>query len=180
MSEVKFINNDISVAVNLLSGNNIYDKMIGGEMILKLVSPLNDFTMNNIYEIIKSMFMSEDDERKFWESLSDDNKSALIYSTTMKYDTDDMLYTGYKKDKNQSMQFPRINNFGCIIDVPYMIKVGLLLQGIKNSISKSNDKNDEYTSLRNKGIKTYKIKEFIHPQDQIIQQKIKETTKECL
>ena len=41
----------------------------------------------------------------------------------------------------------------------YMIKVGLLLQGIKNSISKSNDKNDEYTSLRNKGIKTYKIKD---------------------
>ena len=104
---------------------------------MELVVGKNCYTdIKEADEIIKSIFMSEDDERKFWESLSDDNKSALIYSTTMKYDTDDMLYTGYKKDKNQSMQFPRINNFGCIIDVPYMIKVGLLLQGIKNSISK--------------------------------------------
>ena len=143
---------------------------------MELVVGKNCYTdIKEADEIIKSIFMSEDDERKFWESLSDDNKSALIYSTTMKYDTDDMLYTGYKKDKNQSMQFPRINNFGCIIDVPYMIKVGLLLQGIKNSISKSNDKNDEYVSLRNKGIKTYKIKdasvEFYSESDNITENK---------
>lgn len=143
---------------------------------MELVVGKNCYTdIKEADEIIKSMFMSEDDERKFWESLSDDNKSALIYSTTMKYDTDDMLYTGYKKDKNQNMQFPRINKFGCVIDVPYMIKVGLLLQGIKDGISKANAKNDEYISLRNKGIKTYKIKdasvEFYSESDNITEDK---------
>ena len=80
-----FINNDISVAVNLLSGNNIYDKMIGGEMILKLVSPLNDFTMNNIYEIIKSMYIIikklivKDEYVKLHEKLSENIGNAIGY-----------------------------------------------------------------------------------------------------
>ena len=80
-----FINNDISVAVNLLSGNNIYDKMMGGEMILKLVSPLNDFTMNNIYEIIKSMYIItkklivKDECMKLHEKLAENIGNAIGY-----------------------------------------------------------------------------------------------------
>ena len=80
-----FINNDISVAVNLLSGNNIYDKMIGGEMILKLVSPLNDFNMNNIYEIVKSMYIItkklivKDEFMKLHEKLSENIGNAIGY-----------------------------------------------------------------------------------------------------
>ena len=59
--------------------------MIGGEMILKLVSPLNGFTMNNIYEIIKSMYIIikklivKDEYVKLHEKLSENIGNAIGY-----------------------------------------------------------------------------------------------------
>ena len=51
-----FIDNDISVAVNLLTGINIYEKLLTGEILLKLISPLNDFLLSNVYEVLKSLY----------------------------------------------------------------------------------------------------------------------------
>lgn len=52
-----FLSNDVSVAVNLLSGQTIYEKLLTGEILLKLISPMNDFYLSNIYEVIKSLYI---------------------------------------------------------------------------------------------------------------------------
>lgn len=89
--------------------------------------------------------------RKLWESLGDDNKKAsIILSSTFLYDNDSMEYIGVKKDKEQSLQFPRIYK-GNEIDCPFYVKLGLLILGLSD-IS-SNDSEEE--SLRKAGIKSF-------------------------
>ena len=51
-----FIDNDISVAVNLLTGSSIYERLLSGEILLKLISPLNDFILSNLYEVLRSIY----------------------------------------------------------------------------------------------------------------------------
>ena len=89
--------------------------------------------------------------RKLWESLDDENKkTSIILSSTFLYDTDSMEYIGVKKDKEQSLQFPRIHNDN-EIDCPFYVKLGLLILGLLD-IS-SNDSEEE--SLRKAGIKSF-------------------------
>ena len=89
--------------------------------------------------------------RKLWESLDDENKkTSIILSSTFLYDTDSMEYIGVKKDKEQSLQFPRIHNNN-EIECPLNIKLGLLILGLSD-IS-SNDSEEE--SLRKAGIKSF-------------------------
>lgn len=108
-------------------------------------------------EIIDSYFDETDPIRKYWDSIIDDNnKSAIILGTTHKYDRDSMFYKGFKKEKNQNMQFPRINEYGGITECPLDIKLGLLIQGIRTAIS---NKSSEYSELKAQGIKEYKIKD---------------------
>lgn len=127
---------------------------------MTLVKGINCYTdIAEADDLIKSVFMSKEDERVFWESLSDEDKASLIYSNTLKYDTDDMFYKGYKQDIDQSMQFPRVDNYGDVIEVPQMIKIGLLIQGIKSTMETADDKTSEYKALRKNGVKSYKIKD---------------------
>ena len=89
--------------------------------------------------------------RKLWESLDDENKkTSIILSSTFLYDNDSMEYIGIKKDKEQSLQFPRIYKDN-EIDCPFYVKLGLLILGLSD-IS-SNDSEEE--SLRKAGIKSF-------------------------
>ena len=88
--------------------------------------------------------------RKIFESLNDDEKTSVIISSAFMYDTDSMEYIGVKKDKEQSLQFPRIYKDN-EIDCPFYVKLGLLILGLSD-IS-SNDSEEE--SLRKAGIKSF-------------------------
>ena len=88
--------------------------------------------------------------RKIFESLNDDEKTSVIISSTFMYDTDSMEYIGIKKNKEQSLQFPRIYKDN-EIDCPFYVKLGLLILGLSD-IS-SNDSEEE--SLRKVGIKSF-------------------------
>jgi hypothetical protein len=101
-------------------------------------------------EIIASRFMSISNERKLWNSLSEEDKSILIVTTTEKYDNNSMLYKGIKKDVKQVLQFPRIIN-SKLVDCPEVIKVGLIMQCIKDLIADSS----EEESLKNIGVKSF-------------------------
>ena len=108
-------------------------------------------------DLIASYFKSNDPVRVYWESIADEtDKAAIILQSTMLFDNDDMLYKWFKQDINQPLQFPRIDVYKNIIEVPTEIKIGLLLQGIKADIETGQS---EYTQLKAQGIKEYKIKD---------------------
>ena len=108
-------------------------------------------------QLITDYFMSTDPIRVFWESLSNDSdKESLILNSTRKYDRDSMCYKWFKQDVNQSLQFPRVDIYKNVIDCPEDIKLGLLVQGIKENML---NKYAEYQELKSQGIKSYKIKD---------------------
>lgn len=82
--------------------------------------------------LITSRFMSNNPIRKYWSNLSNDDKSTLIVGNTAMYDNDGMLYKWFKQDKTQPLQFPRITQFGDVIECPDNIKLGIILQGLKD------------------------------------------------
>lgn len=120
---------------------------------MTLVKGVNCYTdVAEANELIEAVFMSNDKERVYWESLSDEDKASIIYKNTLLYDNDDMYYKGYKQDKTQSLQFPRIIRNGEVMEVPQLVKIGLLLQGIKDCMYSSES---DYSELKENGIKSF-------------------------
>ena len=102
-------------------------------------------------KIVNTNFMSDDPMRLFWNKLSDDDKQILILSTTIDVDTNSMLYKGYKRNINQPLQFPRIDNYGNVIECPNRVKIGIVKQALRQSYLKTSD---EY-KLKELGIKSF-------------------------
>lgn len=88
--------------------------------------------------------------RKLWESLENNEKTSVIISSTFMYDKDSMEYKGIKKNKEQNLQFPRINN-DTEIECPFDVKLGMLVLGLSDI---SNNSSEE-ESLRKAGIKSF-------------------------
>ena len=109
------------------------------------------FSVEEADELIQYLPFN-DSCRKLWESLGDDNnkKTSIILSSTLLYDNDSMEYIGVKKDKDQSLQFPRIYKDN-EIECPFNIKLGVLILGLLDV--NSNDNEEE--SLRKAGIKSF-------------------------
>lgn len=110
------------------------------------------FDVQQANKIIEDNLMSMSTERKFWESLSDSDKTNLIYSNTQLCDNNAMLYKGVKQDTKQSMQFPRVIN-GDVVECPDSIKLGILLNGIKDT--SVNIADASFTSMKLAGIKSF-------------------------
>lgn len=108
-------------------------------------------------ELIDSYLSPTDPVRKYWDNIvEDDEKKSIILGTTHRFDRDSMCYKFFRFDSEQPLQFPRIDIYGKEYECPLDIKLGLLIQGIKTSIS---DKGSEYQELKAQGIKEYKIKD---------------------
>ncbi len=120
---------------------------------MELVVGQNSYmTVAEADEIIASRFISTSNERKLWNSLleEEEDKSILIITTTEKYDNNTMLYKGIKRDVEQALQFPRVIE-GKIVECPETIKVGLIMQCIKDLVADSS----EEESLKNMGVKSF-------------------------
>ena len=123
---------------------------------MELVVGQNSYiTLAEANDIVASNFISTSSEKKLWDSLDDNDKAVIIVSTTTKYDTDAMCYIGYKDDVNQKLQFPRVLNNGEIVECPDTIKIGLILQALKDLQTD----NSEEAELISKGVTSYKIKD---------------------
>lgn len=119
---------------------------------MELVVGKNTYiSLEEANNIIASRFISKDPIKKLWDSLSEKDKEVLIISATEKYDNESMLYMGYKQNENQKLQYPRRTYNNKIIECPIKIKVGLLLQGLKDL-----SLNDlEESKLKDLGIKSF-------------------------
>ena len=102
-------------------------------------------------EGIMKRFVKKNPDRVTWEGLDDDDKEAIIYNSTFLIDKDEMLYKGNKIVSNQPMQFPRKDEFGRAYNCPEDIKVGILLQGIREVQAFSN----EELILRENGVHSF-------------------------
>ena len=104
-------------------------------------------------QLITDNFMSNDPIRVFWNSItSDSDKESLILNSTKKFDRDSMCYKWFKQDAEQPLQFPRVDTYKRVIECPEDIKLGLLLQGIKNNMANAYA---EYQQLKAQGVKQF-------------------------
>lgn len=108
------------------------------------------FDLVEAEQIMKS-FPKQNPDRVTWNNLDNEDKEALILTATKSVNKDNMLYKGDKIVYNQPLQFPRKDDWNRAFDCPEDIKIGILLQGIKELQSYSN----EELQLREKGIHSF-------------------------
>lgn len=102
-------------------------------------------------KIINNEYFDTDDEYKIWSSLSEENKEKLLIKGTRVIDT--IPFRGIKvSGRVESLQFPR-EIHGEVIDCPYEVKVGLLVQALKTYAN--NGKQE--LKLQELGVKSYSI-----------------------
>ena len=119
---------------------------------MSLIIGTNAYADVNAYDdLIASRFMSTNPIRVFWESLSNEDKECLIVGSTLKYDRDSFNYKGYKQDRTQPLQFPRLLNSDDVISCPDNIKLGIVLQGCKDALSEGTTEGEMYEN----GIKSF-------------------------
>lgn len=120
--------------------------------IMSLIIGTNAYADVTEYDdLIASRFMSTNPIRVFWDSLSNSDKESLIVGSTLKYDRDSFNYRGYKQDKTQPLQFPRLINSDDVIDCYDNIKLGIVLQGCKDVMSEGTTEGEMYEN----GIKSF-------------------------
>lgn len=121
---------------------------------MELIVGTNCYTdIEQANQLIADYMLSSNPIRKMWEELNNNDKKTIILSSTMKYDNNNMLYKGEKQNKDQSLQFPRIEKCG-IVECPERVKIGLLVQGIRELINESAT-NGEYEVLQASGVKSF-------------------------
>lgn len=104
--------------------------------------------------IIENELLDSDEEYNTWNCLSNDSKAKLILRGTRLVDTLPWRGIKYNLSVVGSLQWPRVIN-NKLIDCPYDIKVGLLLQVIIDYINKGKKE----TQLMELGVTNYKIKD---------------------
>lgn len=107
-------------------------------------------TLAEAKELVNYRLSKKDPVRVYWEGLDDEEKTSIILSSTFNYDTDAMLYKGYKIFKNQPLQFPR-RLANEVIDADDRIKLGLIVQGIKSEMYSYSEESE----IVSKGIKSF-------------------------
>lgn len=117
-------------------------------------------TVEQANVIVKQLYMSNDMDRVFWESLSNDDKNVLLNNATKLIDNKRCLWKGSKFSTKQEHAFPRMIFRGiptrCIV-----IEIdNTFLQGIVELAIESWQymHSDEYKMLQN-GVSSYKVKD---------------------
>lgn len=111
-------------------------------------------TLDEAEEIIKTL-ISTSQHVSIWNSLSDEDKEAVIINTIEKYDNNAMNYIGFKQDRDQNLQFPRIVGSDEILECPYKVKKGYLLQGLNDLITSDATSSSIGMALKSSGIKQF-------------------------
>lgn len=108
------------------------------------------FTVEEADALVSSHLLSMSDEAKFWNSLSENDKTVLIITGTEIFEK--LHFIGKKKDIDQTMQFPRLYR-----DETVEINDGLKFGILKNLIVKYSDQGTKESKLMNQGVKKYSV-----------------------
>lgn len=122
---------------------------------MELTVGVNSYmSIDEAKSLIENELLESDEEYNFWNTLSDDSKIKLIIRGTRLIDM--LPFKGVKYNLNdvESLQWPRIIN-NKLIECPDDIKIGLLIQTIRDYINKGKKEN----KLLELGVTNYKIKD---------------------
>lgn len=108
-------------------------------------------TVEEADQIIEDVFFDDDAEAVLWNSLSDNDKTKIIYKGTKLIDN--LPFLGIQYPGYESMKWPRLIQFA-FVDCPYDVKIAILKQALKDKMNSSK----EETKLQELGVKTYSIK----------------------
>ena len=108
------------------------------------------FDLTEANELVSGRLLSISDEGKFWNSLSDKDKSVLIINGTELFEK--LHFIGSKLDTNQKLQFPRLYK-GDTVNISDSVKFGILLNLIIKYKSQDSDKG----KLLKSGVKKYSV-----------------------
>ena len=108
-------------------------------------------TLEQANQLVNDNYTSTDPEKEYWDSLSNNDKSVLIYRTTRELERPCFIWRGVRQDIHQNMQWPRIIN-KVVYDAPTQILLGILA----NIFNNNNIQQSEETRLKDTGVKTFK------------------------
>lgn len=119
-----------------------------------LVGENSYVSLEEAENIVKKLYISSDKEREYWDKLSDEDKTVLIYRANMKLNNPSMLWLGHKYNREQKMEFPRVTTYR-YIEFDNRLKEGLIRLAIEGWIAE----HSEEQQMISKGITSYKIKD---------------------
>ena len=106
-------------------------------------------------QMISDNFMNSEEEYILWNNLSDNDKSIIIYRNTQLFENIYLFYCGCKVYNSQPMEWPRNINQETV-NCPDIVKLGILLNGIKTLIRDNSDGESEYNKLINMGVEEFR------------------------
>lgn len=113
-------------------------------------------TVQQASQLLNDYFMNDDPLVLKWEELAhntdDRYREKLLKNVHRKYDEDSFFYKGRKQVATQKLQFPRVDNFGNVIQCPEDIKIGLLIMGLRELINADS----EELKIKELGVKSFK------------------------
>lgn len=119
---------------------------------MQLIKGVNTYmTVEEADQLVSDCFMSDSEELKVWQGLSENDKSIMIFKGTKI--AEGLPFLGRQYPGYQQMRWPRYINL-LYYDCPEDIKIGIIMQVLKEKIKHSTN---EY-QLRELGVKTYSIK----------------------
>lgn len=115
-----------------------------------LVGENSYVSLEEAENIVKKLYISSDKEREYWDKLSDEDKTVLIYRANMKLNNPSMLWLGHKYNRKQKMEFPRVTTYR-YIEFDNRLKEGLIRLAIEGWIAE----HSEEQQMISKGITSF-------------------------
>lgn len=113
------------------------------------------FDVAEANQMISDNFLPSKVEYIEWNKLTNEQKNVIIYRNTQLFENIYMFYCGCKVYNSQPMEWPRNIN-QVTVECPDIVKLGILLNGIKTLIRDNSDGESEYNKLINMGVEEFK------------------------
>lgn len=108
------------------------------------------FDTDEANNIVNDLYIEDDEEYVYWDSLSTEDKEKLIRRATNLIEK--CTFLGYKKVNTQVLQYPRLID-GVEKECPLVVKQAIIEQAIKSNLYKGK----EEIKLQSLGVKSYSV-----------------------
>jgi hypothetical protein len=124
---------------------------------MKLIVDTNSYvTISEADKIIANYLTSDDKLLSAYENLDDEDKSVILYKSCL--DMQRLRYRGFKKEKNQTLSFPRVNKLGYKSN-DEMVKLAQVINSL-SFITGGSSTSSQIAELKDNGVSSFKLGAF--------------------
>lgn len=124
---------------------------------MKLIVDTNSYvTISEADKIIANYLTSDDKLLSAYENLDDEDKSVILYKSCL--DMQRLRYRGFKKEKNQTLSFPRVNRLGYKSD-DEMVKLAQVINSL-SFITGGSSTSSQINEMKDNGVSSFKLGAF--------------------